>query len=79
MKKIHALRNFLLEEQFKIQVYPDKIDVQNYTMIGHFDSHKVTIQHTNGEITIQGENLVVSKLMNDEVLIIGKIQNIELR
>lgn len=79
MKKIEALRNFLLEEQFKIQVYPNKIDIVNYTTIGHFDSNKVTIQYADGSVIIQGENLVVSKLMNDEILITGKIKSVELR
>ena len=51
----------------------------NLYSIGHFDSNKVIIRYDKGTLVITGENLVVSKLMHDEVLVLGNIKNIELR
>ena len=79
MKIINNIRSFLLEDDFEIRVYKNKINIVNYDSIGHFDSNKIIIYYSLGTILIKGENLVVSKLLNDEVLITGKIQNIELR
>lgn len=79
MDFIKNFRDIILDTEFKITVLLDRIDIINYESIGHFDNNKVIVRHKNGDIVIKGKNLVVSKLMNDEVLVKGKIENIELR
>lgn len=79
MKLINNIRSFLLEDEFEIRIYKNKVNVINYDSIGHFDSNKIMIYYDAGLIIIKGNNLVVSKLLNDEVLITGIIQDIELR
>ncbi|MEI3529753.1 MAG: YabP/YqfC family sporulation protein [Bacilli bacterium] len=76
---LKQFRSYILEEDFTFSVYPNKIDILNYDSIGHFDSNKVIIRYDKGTLVITGENLVVSKLMHDEVLVLGNIKNIELR
>lgn len=79
MKIINNIRAFLLEDGFEFRMYKNKVNIVNYDSIGHFDSNKIIIYYGEGTIAIKGENLVVSKLLNDEILITGIIQNIELR
>ncbi len=79
MDVINRIRNYLLEEEFAISVYPDRVDVVNYKRIGHFDSEKVMLDYEDGTLVIKGERLVVSKLLHDEVLVTGVIKSIELR
>lgn len=76
---INNFRSFLLEDNFEIHIYKNKIDVLNYSSIGHFDSNKVIVYSDSGYITINGNDLVVTRLMKDEVLITGNITGIELR
>lgn len=76
---LKQFRSYILEEGFSFSVYPNKIDILNYDSIGHFDSNKVIIRYDKGTLVITGDNLVVSKLMTDEVLVLGNIKNIELR
>lgn len=76
---LKQFRSYILEEEFTFSVYPNKIDILNYESIGHFDSNKVIIRYNKGTLVITGDNLVVSKLMSDEVLVLGNIKNIELR
>ena len=76
---LKQFRSYILEEEFTFSVYPNKIDVLNYESIGHFDSNKVIIRYNKGTLVITGDNLVVSKLMSDEMLVLGNIKNIELR
>lgn len=79
MKLINSLRNYILEEEFEVRIYKNKINIVNFKSIGHFDSDKVMINYNEGTLIINGKNLVVSKLTIDEVLVSGKISGIELR
>lgn len=76
---LKSFRSYMLEEEFSFSVYQNKVDILNYESIGHFDSNKVIIRYNKGTLIITGNDLVVSKLMSDEVLVLGSIKNIELR
>lgn len=75
---IKDIRDYILEDKLQIRVSLNYVDIVNYKDIGHFDNSKVTIYHNTGVINVIGDNLVISKLMNSEILIIGSIKNIEL-
>ncbi len=79
MSVVHRFREFLLEEHFEISIKPGQVHLMNFTKIGHFDSNKIVIYHEGGWVEINGKSLVVSKLMQDEVLITGNIGKIEFR
>ncbi|MBE6160104.1 MAG: hypothetical protein E7157_03550 [Lactobacillales bacterium] len=76
---IHKFRSYLLEDNFSMNVLKDKIEIMNYKEVGHFDNNKIIIKYEDGEIVIKGNNLIISRLMNDSILIKGSINNIELR
>ncbi len=79
MKLVGKVRNYLLDEEFNMRVLKSRVNVCNYDSIGYFDSDMVIINYMDGEVKIKGENLVVSKLLSNEVLINGDIKNIEMR
>lgn len=79
MNPIESLREYVLEPNFSMTVLDGKIDIVNYLSIEHFDSNKVMIKCESVLIVIEGSNLVVSRLLKDEVLIIGKVKSIEFR
>lgn len=79
VKLFDEVRSFILENEFSIHIYKNKVNVVNYESIGHFDSKEVRIYHTKGEIIVKGSELVVSKLMQEEILILGNIKLIEFR
>ncbi len=79
MNLINNLKSSLLEEDFKMQYIEKKLGIANYNDISHFDSNKIIISYKNGSVLISGGNLVVSKLIKDELLIEGNIEKIELR
>ncbi len=72
-------RNYLLDEIFNMKVLKNKVDICNYKSIGYLDNDLIIINYEDGEIKIKGENLVVSKLLDDEILITGEIKTIEMR
>ena len=71
------LRTYSLENEFKINILIGKIDIVNYIEIDHFDDTKVMVRYEKGLVIIKGENLTISKLLNDELLILGKIKSLE--
>lgn len=73
------LRNYILESDFKIIYLTNKLNIVNYNDISHFDSNKIIINYSDGSVLISGNNLVVSKLLKDELLIEGSINKIEFR
>ncbi len=79
MKKIDKLRSYVLENDFKMTILDDKIDIINYLSVEHFDLNKVIIEYPKGYIHINGNNLVVTRLVTDEILITGSIKTIEFR
>lgn len=79
MNLIRQVQNFVLEKDFKINYTNNKIEIINYTNISHFDETKILINYEKGTLIISGNNLVVSKLLIDELLIEGSIDKIEFR
>ena len=71
------MRTYILENEFKINILTGKVDIVNYIEIDHFDDTKVIIRYEKGIVKIKGENLTISKLLNDELLILGKIKVVE--
>lgn len=79
MQLVNKFREYLLEEEFKLTILKNKVNAVNYQKIGHFDSNKIEIYYQDGCVVITGKSLVVSRLVQDEILVTGVIKNIELR
>lgn len=78
MKLIDKLDRYLTDTEYKIIIKDNKINIINHTEIKDFTSKKIIVKHPKGITTITGDNLVVSKMQDNEILIIGSVQNIEL-
>lgn len=79
MSLIKDFRSYLLEEELKINIYMNHVNIINYVHIDHFDNNSIIVRHNKGFIHVKGENLVVTKLINTELLIEGKIKSVELK
>jgi sporulation protein YqfC len=72
------IKSYVLEEKFKMQVGYHYIDIINYTKIKKIEHTEIQIIIENTIITIKGTNLAIQKLLNDEVFITGKIEQINM-
>ena len=79
MNIIPGIRSYINENDLKVTIINNKINIVNYIDIGHFDSNKIIVKCDDKDIVINGKELVVSKLVNDEILITGEFNNIEFR
>lgn len=78
MSLIKQFRSYLLEDEFSINILKGKVDIMNYNTIGQIDSNKIVIYYDGGNVTISGKGLSLIKMIDDEILISGTINNIEL-
>ncbi len=79
MSIISGIKSYINEDDTKLTIVKNKIDIVNYNDIGHFDSEKIIVKLTNSEVIIKGSELAISKLLKDEILITGKFKTLEFR
>ena len=68
---------YIRDEEFRFTVYSDRIHIINYEKINTLNSDYILIEGIDRKISIKGKNLVLNKLVEKEVLIIGEVNNIE--
>ena len=63
---------------FKLAYENNKVNVVNFTKLGTFDDTQIILYNKDKKIIISGKKLVISKLVTDEILVEGLINNIKL-
>ena len=82
MKLFNKLSNnierYLIDTEFKIIIKNNYLNIINYKEIVDFSPNQIIVKIKNKLINIIGDNLIVSQMQNNEVLITGNINTIEL-
>ena len=68
---------YVKDEEFRFTIYSDRIHIINYEKINTLNSDYILIEGIDRKISIKGKNLILNKLVEKEVLIIGEVNNIE--
>lgn len=79
MKILDKLNNFINENEYKIIITDSYINIINYIEILDFNSTRISIRYDKGITVIEGIDLVVSKMVSDEILITGKFMCVNLK
>ena len=72
------LERYLMDTNFQIIIKNNYINIINYKEIVDFTSNQIIIKTDNKLIKIIGDNLVVSRMQDNEALITGNINKVEL-
>lgn len=70
------IREYIKNDNFKITIIKNKIDIENYLDIGSISDNEIIILIDNEKIKIKGKKLKITKLLNNEILILGEFNNI---
>ena len=70
------IRNYITDSEFKIFIKKDNIYIENYIDVGNIYEKEITIFTKNNKIKILGNNLYIKKMLNKQILILGKYTNI---
>lgn len=77
MKLFGKLDRYLVDDDYKVTITDGKVHIINYVEIEDFSSTKVVVRYKCGITILLGNDLVVSKMLDDELLITGKLKSIE--
>ena len=76
MKIKDRLDNYLYDREYKIIIKENSVNIINYDEIIDFTLTKISVKYNQKIITIEGYNLSIAKMMENEVLITGDIANV---
>ena len=74
---LEKISNYVNDKEFRLTLYNDKIHIINYKKIISLESNYLSILCLNKKILVTGNNLILSKILDNELLIKGTINNIE--
>lgn len=78
MKLFDRIDNYISEYKYKVIIVDNSVDIVNYKKIIEFTDNVIKVESKDGITTVNGSNLVITKMLSDEILITGKIYSIEL-
>ncbi len=78
MKIMNRLDNYLYDREYKIIIKENYVNVINYSEIVDFSTTKISLKYKDKIIIIEGTNLVISKMVDNEIVVIGCISNIRI-
>lgn len=74
---LERVDRFLNDREFRFTIYENKIHIINFKQIMTLEDNNVSFKSNKKIIHITGTNLVVRKLLEEEMLITGTISKIE--
>lgn len=78
MKLTDRFSNYIEDRGYKIIIKENYLNIVNYDEIVDFSLHKVSVRIKNKLILVEGTKLVISKMLEQEVLITGNISNLSI-
>lgn len=78
MRLISKLDNFFEDQNYEIIINEKQINIINFKEVIDFSTNNISVKCENKIINIEGKNLIISKMIDDELLITGLIHNIRI-
>lgn len=75
---IEGIRNYLVDNKDNINISGGNIYINNYTKLNTINEKSINIEFKDKYIYITGENFVITKLLDKEVLFYGNPKKVEI-
>ena len=75
---LKSITNYIKNNDFSLSLWNKTIYINNFIDILVLDPDKIVISIPDGKIIIKGSNLLISKLLDKEILLSGCFKSIEL-
>ena len=79
MKLMNRINKYLDDDEYKIIIKKDNVDIINYSEIIDFSVSNITVKCKDRIITIEGVNLIITKMMESEILVMGNICDVRIK
>lgn len=71
------LKNIIYDKKFKVTILKNQININNYKEILIFEESQIVVSTEEYLVKVKGENLTINRLLENELLIEGKIKTVE--
>ena len=78
MRLISKLDRFLENQNYEIIIKENKVNIINFKEIIEFSVNCISLRCDSKIINIEGKDLIISKMLDEEVLITGIISNVRI-
>lgn len=76
IKKI--INDYVECNEFEIKIIKNKVKIYYYDKVEHFSSEKIIVLKNNDNYIIEGKNLVIETMFEEDLVICGNIKKITL-
>lgn len=76
MRLFNKLNNYINDSEYRVIIGSNYVNIVNYIKILDFTSSIIRVENKYGKTIVNGSNLVISKMLDDEILIVGNIKSI---
>lgn len=73
----NRINDFIKDNEFIITIYNNQIHIKNYIRLISIENNYVSLSAYKKKIIIKGNNLSLKKILDQELLIVGEFNNIE--
>ena len=74
---LYRLNNYIDDKKFKLIYEDNLIDIINYTRLITIENNYVSLYINNKKIIIKGKELILKKLLDNELLLNGEVTSPE--
>lgn len=78
MLMVNNIKNYLYDKKYFINLFDNYIHVFNYLKLLKFSNDEVSLQLEFFILNIKGNNLFITKMTNNEILIKGDVLELEI-
>ena len=76
MKLVKIIDDYINDKNYSMIYKNNRLDIINYSEIIDFSSTLISVRYEDKVYHIEGNNLVISRMMDNEILVTGDIRNI---
>ncbi len=74
----NRIKNYIEDNEFHFDIFLNRIHIVNYTKILSLSDTRIIISFLDKKVTFTGNKLSLIKMLDDELLIKGNLQKVEL-
>lgn len=79
MKIVNNLKDFLMDQEYYIDIYDNKLHAYNYKKLLKLSDTVVELQFEKFILEIKGNNIKVIEMNNIEMMMSGQIDNVRIK
>ena len=73
----NKIKEYINDNEFRVTIFKDRIYIVNYLQILGLEEERISLLIPDGRLIIKGLNLHLNKLLDNELLISGKVLLVE--